>query len=1191
MLKAKLRFSVWTFLMILFFASGTFASGIVNGQSSKQEDAQIPIVKALRDVSKIYDTKFVYEKSLLEGKTTSFTMKDIKKGKKVEDILKSILYPKKLVFLYIKENYYTIVSRDRLEQQHSYLVTNKNVDISKDQMGNSSSKYPSPLQNQTSVLGNVVDHNVSGQVRNSEGKPMAGVSVVVENGNGATTDESGRYTLRDVPGNAILVFSYVGFITQRIPVEKQSVVDVVLSESNTGLNEVVVVGYGTQKKINLTGAVDFISGEELQNRPAPTVSQLIQGVSPNLNIAISNRGGEPGSYNSWNLRGLGSIAGSSSPLILIDGVESGIDDLDPETIESISVLKDASASAIYGSRAPFGVVLITTKRGQKNKVTKIQYNDNISWASPIRFPLMTDALTWAVATNQAYANSGLAPYYPDEQIKRIKDYAAGTFKDEYNVNNAPTSVWKGRAWGNANYDWPSILLRKNSLSQKHNISLTGGDDKTQYYVSAGFYDQGGLYTYGNDSYKRYNILANLNSKVTNWLSFDFGTKFSQTKTDYPLGIVGTARDYNFTSIFQFGPMTPMYNVDGTLQNPILVSMKDGGRDKTTNNDLWIRLGTTIEPLKGWKTTVTYNYDLGSSSNLQNPIPIPIELGTGQMSNIGFANSGSVEGMGNWNYYIFDALSSYEKTIGDHYFKAMVGYEQELSNSRNLNGSRMNLISAQVPSINAATGASTLGSSAAHWATEAVFGRINYNFKEKYLVEFSGRYNGSSRFAPDSRWGFFPSVSAGYNISKENFWNPVQSYINNLKIRASYGSLGNQNVANYLYLSTVPVSSNLNYIINNARPIYARVPGIISSTLTWETVTTTNVGLDAGFLTNRLGLTFDWYNRETTHMFGPSQDLPAILGTGAPYENNATLATKGFELSIDWKDQISTNLSYNAKLSLGNSKTTILKYNNNVNGQIDTWYEDKTYGDVWGLETDGLIQAEGEKMADQSYYYSKWGPGDMKYKDLDGNNIINEGSRTLTDHGDLKVIANTQPRYNIGFSGGVNWKGLSIDMFWQGVLKRDFAPSNYANAFYGFSAGGGTQTETYRNGTMLDYWRPADETNIFGPNTDAFFPKPYANSEYYKNTETQSRFVLNAAYVRLKNLQVGYTVPHNLAKKAYMQNARIYASVENLLTITKLPKTLDPETAFASDYNYGGLENLAFVYPLARRISFGINVTF
>lgn len=1180
-------FQVLAFLMLFLFMAGA-----AKAQFTQSKGAPIPLAKALKDVGKEYDTKFVYEKSLVEGKTTTYDLSEMK-GKKIEEVLKSLLYPKGLLFLYIKQNYYTIVSKDRLEPEYKAADTDRNGTHSQN-----ISAFYSPAQTKQIVSQNVIkEYVVNGKVKNSSGETLQGVSVVVERSSkGTMTNKNGKYSIDNVADDDVLVFSFIGYETQKIPVEGRTEIDIVLHETNTGLNEVVVVGYGTQKKINLTGAVDVVSGEELQNRPAPTVSQLMQGVSPNLNIEISNRGGEPGSASSWNLRGLGSIAGNSTPLILVDGVESGVDDLDPENIESISVLKDASASAIYGSRAPFGVVLITTKRGTKNKGTKIQYNNNFSWASPIRFPLMTDALTWAEATNEAYSNSGLAPYYPDEQIQRIKDYASGTLKAEYDANNPPTSVWKGRSWGNANYDWPSIMLRKNSPSQKHNISLSGGDNNTQYYVSAGLYDQGGLYTYGNDSYKRYNILANLNSKVNNWLSFDFGTKYDQTQTNYPLGIVGTARDYNFTSIFQFGPMTPMYNIDGTIQNPIVTSMQDGGRDKTVNNDFWVRLGTTIEPLKGWKTNIIYNYELGSSSNLQNPIPIPIELGTGKMGNVGYANSGSVEGMGNLNYYIFDALSSYEKTIGNHFFKAMLGYEQELSNSRNLNGSRMNLISVEVPSINAATGATTLGSSADHWSTQAVFGRINYNFKEKYLVEFSGRYNGSSRFAPDSRWGFFPSFSAGYNISKESFWKPIRAYINNLKIRASYGSLGNQNVSNYLYLSTVPVYSNTsqaypqNFILDGTLPTYAQVPAIISNTLTWETVTTTNLGLDAMFLNNRLGLTFDRYNRKTTNMFGPSRDLPAVLGTPAPYENNATLTTKGFELSIDWHDKISPNLSYSAKLSLGNNKTTILKYDN-ANGQIDNWYVGEVYGNVWGYVSDGLIQTTGEKMADQSYIYPTWGPGDMKYKDLNGDGKINDGTRTLTDHGDLKVIANTQPKYNIGFSAGINWKGFSVNMFWQGVLKRDFVPNIYANAFYGFSAGGGTQTEMYKNGTMLNYWRPADETNIFGPNTNAYFPKPYANAEYYKNTQTQSRFVLNAAYVRLKNLQVGYTIPNKIVKKVYIQNARIYASVENLLTLTKLPKTLDPETAFASDYNYGGLENLAFIYPLAKRISLGINITF
>ena len=842
--------------------------------------------------------------------------------------------------------------------------------------------------------------------------------------------------------------------------------------------------------------------------------------------------------------------------------------------------------------------MITTKRGQKNKGVRVNYSNNFSWASPIRYPLDANSLTWAAAANEANANSGLAPAYSDAQVQRMKDYIAGTYKPEYDTANPPTSLFASRSLGNANYDWTNLLFRKNSLSQKHTISVSGGDDKTQYYISSGYYDQGGLYNWGNDSYKRYNFLANLDSKATNWLSFDFGTKYAQTLTNYPLGIVGTNRTYNFTSIYQFGPQTPLYNVDGTINNPIVANMKYSGRNKTVNNDLWVRLGTTIEPIKGWKTNISYNYNVGFNTNDQNPLPIPTELPNGNIGNAGYANSGAVEGTENWHYYIFDALTSYEKTIGHHYFKAMAGYEEEADRDGSLNGSRMNLISVDVPSINAATGVTTLGASAENWATQAIFGRLNYNFDEKYLVEFSGRYNGSSRFAPNSRWGFFPSVSAGYVISKEDFWNSIKPYVNSLKIRASYGSLGNQNVGNYLYLSTIPVTSASaqtypqNFILDGALPTYAQVPDIVSSSLTWETATTANLGLDAEMLNNRLDLTFDWYKRITSNMLGPATPLPAVLGTSAPYENNTKLETHGFELSLGWKDKITSNLSYNVKFTLGDNQSTILKYNA-ADSSVDGYHAGKKLGEIWGYVSDGLIQTAGEKMADQSYIYSTWGPGDMKYKDLNGDGLINDGTRTINDHGDIKVIGNYLPRYNFGATLGLTWKGIALNSFWQGVLKRDYLPSQYATGVWGFNPGGFKQDEQYRNGTMLNYWRPTDETNMLGPNIDAFFPKPYAGQEYLKNNQPQSRYVMNAAYVRLKTLQIEYTIPHNFLKNKFIQNLKIYATGENLITITKLPKQVDPETIFVSDNGsdyYSGNYGATFIYPVARRYSLGINLT-
>lgn len=1035
---------------------------------------------------------------------------------------------------------------------------------------------------------------ITGLVLDEHKLPVIGANVV-EKGttNGTVTDLDGKFTLA-VQDNAVLLVSYIGYITQEIPVKGNRQLNITLQEDSKSLDEVVVVGYGTQKKVNLTGSVDVITEEVLANRSAPTMSQLIQGASPNLNISMNSLGGEPGAARTWNIRGTGSLAGNQSPLVLVDGVETNIDTVDPESIESISVLKDASASAIYGSRAPFGVILVTTKRGKKNQEMHIQYNNNLSFASPLNIPHFVDALTWVTAYNQIQANSGLAPIYPDAQVQRVKDYMAGTYTPEYNLESPPASIWRGRWEGNANYDWPSMYYKKSAFSQKHNINIEGGGEKTQYYVSAGYLDQGGLYKWGDDKYQRYNVMANISSEIKKWLRFDFSSKYSRSEIDRPLGIVGQSQGYILRSFLSFGPLMPMYNEDGTISNPLVRALQSNGRERKENHDLGLTLRGEIEPIAGWKTSISYNYNYGGSSNIQNPKPVQVQNPNGSIGNIGAPESGSVEQLAYSYYTLANGITSYEKTWKDHYFKVLFGYERETSYFRGLYGSKMQLITEEVPSINTALGNVTLSDEITHWATEGYFGRVNYNYKEKYLFEFSARYNGSSRFAKNSRWGFFPSVSVGYNISKEDFWNPVEPYMNSLKLRASYGSLGNQNVANYLYLSTVPVNRDLPHIIGNSLPIYATVPGIVPNDLTWETVTTLNIGADMGFLNNRLGVVFDWYNRVTSDMFGPAESVPAVLGTSIPYSNNAKLSTKGFELTVSWRDHITSDLSYNVAFSLGDSRSTILKYKND-SGRIDDWYEGKKVGEIWGFVTDGIIQSEGEPMPDQSKYYNTWGPGDMKYKDLDGNNILDDGARTLNDHGDLKVIGNHTPRFNYGITAGLTWKDFDFNMFWQGIGKRDYLANVSLNRFYGVVIGGtpGSESALFSNSPALDYWRPADEQSALGPNTDAYFPKPYFTYELEKNRLPQSRYVLNASYLRLKNLQLGYTVPKHISRKLFLLRIRIYVSGENLLTITKLPDSLEPETTVASDPTLGGgnKENAGAIYPISRNYSFGINLTF
>ncbi|WP_215223917.1 SusC/RagA family TonB-linked outer membrane protein [Echinicola shivajiensis] len=1050
------------------------------------------------------------------------------------------------------------------------------------------------------LLCSVVAHaqiTISGQVSEANGT-LPGANIVIKGTTkGTQSDLEGKYTLVDIEENATLVFSYIGFKSKEVPINGRETINVILEEDSEGLDEVVVIGYGTQKKENLTGSVDVISGDRLKDRAANNVADLIKGTSPNLNISMNMRGGEPGTSSNWNIRGMGSLEGNASPLILVDGVEMNVNNIDPESIESVSILKDASASAVYGSRAPFGVILITTKKGSKNGGLNVQYSNNLAFGKPVRLPSFVDSYTWATVYNQAAANAGINAIYSDEQMERIQGYINGTFPHEYDPENPINNIWAGRRNGNANYDWPNILMGNTAFNQKHNINVSGGNERNQFYVSGGYVEQNGLYSWGNDSFKRYNFMTNYNAALTPWLKFNSSVKYAYNKSDHPMGYTTVGREHLFDGMFTFAPMMPFYNINGTIQSPLVRNLQSSGRDKGYTNDFFITLGGELEPVKGWKTSFTFNHNNQGHRSTSNPRPVPVELGTGEFGNIGKAVLGYKSSFSQNIYTMINGITSYEKTFGDHYFKALAGYEQEYRYYTGITGTGSNLISGDVPSISTSLGERSLDDMIYHWATQGVFGRVNYNFKEKYLLEFSARYNGSSRFAPDNRWGFFPSGSVGYAISEENFWEPLREFANFFKIRASYGSLGNQNVTtsgtqnvrNYRYLSTMPTGSQLTWIINGERPAYANVPALISDDLTWETITSVNIGVDAGFMENRLNLTVDWFNRVTADMVGPALSLPYQLGSAAPRTNNAELSTKGYEIVLSWKDNPSTNFGYNASVSLGDNRSKILKYRNDE-GLIDNWYAGKRVGEVWGFESDGLIQTEGEEMADQSRYHSQWGPGDMKYKDLNGDGVINDGQRTLDNHGDLRIIGNNQPRYNIGITGGMNWRDFDFSMFWQGVGKQDYYPQLNSSIFWG-AIFNWQSSAMFKDSYNLDYWRPANETNILGPNTDAYLPKPYFTAETNKNRQVQSRYLINAAYLRLRNIQLGYSVPSEFLSRFSISRLRVYVSGENLLLITGLPKVLDPETMIASDTSFGGYRTTGQIYPNTKSFSFGLNLTF
>lgn len=1046
-------------------------------------------------------------------------------------------------------------------------------------------------KNTSEVPPSAVMEPVSGQVIDANsGETLPGVNLMVKGTTrGTATDADGTFSL-DVPSlQDTLVVSYIGYQSKEVPIAGQTNLEIALTPEAVLGDELVVVGYGTQEEANITGSIDEISGEDLDDRAQANVGDLLQGTSPNLNFSMGYRGGEPGSTPDWNIRGMGSISGDDSPLILVDGVEMNPNNINPNDIESVSVLKDASASAIYGSRGAFGVILMTTKKGSSSGDPSIQYSNNLSFDSPIALPHQESSLIWATAFNQAARNAGEAAVYSDEQMDRIIGYINGDFQYEYDPENPISSLWSGRDEGNANYDWPDEFTKDFSFGQKHNLSVNGGGEDIQYFLSAGYNEDNGIYNYGYDYYKRYNFLANLTTDVTDWLSVDLSSKFIQTKTDYPIGITTAERDWFFLNMMNFSPMTPKYNINGTIQHGHIRNLQDAGRDQTENNDFWLNLSTEIEPVEGWLTTFTYNYNLEQFRNTRNPQPVMVELGNGEFDNIGKPGTAHEVRFAKPNYRKFNVRTSYENTLESHYFKAMVGFEQEDNTYASLYGRGSELITTEVPSISTSLGQTTVDDAQSHWATRGIFGRLNYNYDEKYLIEISGRYNGSSRFAEDDRWGLFPSGAVGYRISEEDFWEPVKQYVNFLKLRASYGSLGNQQVANYLYLSNVSVQSEAPWIIGGERPPYANTPGLISNNLTWETITTTNVGFDAEFLDNRLDVTFDWFHRKTSDMIGPSESLPGVLGTSAPEMNNATLETRGYEIALRWNDRLSPDFSYNVRASLGDNKTTILEYKNE-NGLIDTWYEGKEVGEIWGYKTGGIIQSEGEEMPDQSELYSSWGPGDMKYVDLDGDGAISEGSRTLDDHGDLSVIGNTSPRYNIGLQAGFNWKWFDFSMLWQGVAKRDYHPGSSSLVFWGLNSSP-NGSGVYEGSKNLDYWRPEDETGRLGPNTDAYFPKPYFSGEISKNRQTQSKYVLDASYLRLRNLRIGYSVPNAFLNRFQIQRAKIYFAGSNLLTLKSLPKVMDPETAIASEPSEGGYSRSGVIYPISRTLSVGVNLEF
>lgn len=1038
----------------------------------------------------------------------------------------------------------------------------------------------------TQQQGNVV----KGKVVDANGEPVIGATIrEVGTDNGTVTDVDGNFTIK-TQADATLEVSFIGYQSQTLKAVTGKELAITLKEDAEMLDEVVVVGYGTQKKVNLTGSVQALEGDIIQDRPVMNVTQALQGqvAGVNFGLATDGNGFEPGASLNFSIRGQGNA------YVLIDGVEGNLDRLNPNDIESISVLKDAAASAIYGARAPYGVVLVTTKSGGRNMKPQINFSANIATSKIHRKPEMLDSYTFARVMNEAGINGG-GTVFKEETIERIIAYQNDPSLPETVPSATNPSIWASVNESNANHDWYDEFYG-NGLRNQENISIQGGGKNTSYFISAGHAYDSGILNYDiTDYYRRYNINSKLDIDVSKWMKFTTNTRLESTTREY--ANFDNQGSYNllFHHIGRTFPTQALKSPNGyyTIQSKIPWA-KDAGTDKTNLITLTQRFATVITPIKGWNINLDYSLALTARRFTSENFTVYEDMVDGTMIAGGttlpsYISKDQKQAL----YQTTNMYTSYNFNIKGHDITLMGGVQYEHENSEYLAGRKDDLINFDVPSFSTSTGTiQSLSDELAHWSTAGAFFRINYNYKNRYLLEANGRYDGTSKFAKGNRWGFFPSFSLGWNVAHEEFWSKYLDKINNLKIRGSWGQLGNQGtpsnpIAPYQDLPLMNVGSNLGWIINGERPIYVNAPALINRNLTWETSETFDIGIDLGALNNRLNITADYYIRMTRDRLGPARALPAVIGATLPKENNSEMRTNGWELSISWRDQLSCGLNYSITAMLSDYYNTITKFNNPTN-ILTTNYSGERVGDIWGFETEGLIQTqeEAQDIMDnqrQSYFHPTWRTGDVKYKDLDGNGVIDKGKNTLEDHGDLKIIGNSTPRYQFGLNLAADYKNIDFSIFFQGIAKRDLSLTG--NMFWGF-AGAWNQCSLFTE--HLDYYRDSEATRYcgLGINTDAYFPRPYHTNEQNKNYQTQTRYLQNGAYLRLKNIQIGYTLPKKITQSLAIEKARFYVTGENLMTLTgRFPKSLDPETG-----NIGGRGN-GKSYPPLEVFAFGIDVQF
>lgn len=1028
--------------------------------------------------------------------------------------------------------------------------------------------------------------------------PVVGATVVVKGTtNGTITDLDGNFEIQNVKMNDLIEVSFMGFKSQTVKFTGQSLLKVQLKEDTQLLDEVVVVGYGTQKKINVTGSVGTVSSKELDSRPVNSVGQALQGIVPGLNLSNNNQGGALGNNMSINIRGTGSIGegSSASPLVLIDGIEGDMNSLAPQDIENISVLKDAASSSIYGARAAFGVILITTKSGKVEKA-KVSYSNSFRYSTPVSLPKMMNSGRFSQYWNRAGINSKQGAIFNDETLGLIDKQMNNSWTEEERQLGYPSGtrpaksggdLWEVYAKGFANTNWFDEQYLSWAPSQEHNINVSGGSDRATYSISGTLLDVKGLVRHGGDFMQRYNLNAKVGIKISDYVRLNFSSRWTRQDLSKPTYLTGLF----FHNIARRWPTIAVKDHFGNYLKPTDINqLETGGRSTEQRDWLTNYAQLIIEPIKDWKiiaegsfrTDVRYNHSeyLPVYEYDKNNQPIPFQWN----DDFAAGDSRVAESSRKDNFYTINAYTEYSKQFKDHYIKGLFGFNSELMKVRDLSGRADNLITPSVPTINTATSNMRASGGYSEWASAGFFARLNYNYKERYLIELNGRYDGVSRFIGSKRWGFFPSVSLGWNLGNEDFYkNHLGKFaeaLHTIKFRGSWGDLGNMNTNNwYPFYQTMPTGiENSSWIVDGVKQNTAGTPGIVSSNMTWERVRQWNIGVDLGAFNNRLTASFDYFVRNTLDMIGPAPELPSILGTSVPKVNNCDMKSYGWELEIGWRDQIK-DFSYGVKLVLSDSQEKITRYPNE-NKNLDSYYTNMKRGNIWGFKTAGIAQSQEEMDKhlenNRPTWGTEWGAGDIMYQDLNGDGIISQGDNTLGNHGDRVIIGNTTPRYNYGIFLDAGYKGFDLSLFFQGVGKRDFMLGG--PYFWGATGQGLWQAAAFNE--HWDFWRP--EGDPLGANTNAYYP--IVNFDDGKNTKNQTRYLQDASYIRLKNIQLGYTFPKQWLQKAKINRLRVFISGDNLFTISNISGIFDPES-LGGDWGQGKL------YPLQKVISFGLNVNF